>query len=113
MPLDTHDLAAQIAALARQLRGLDQEQVEAACDIAGDILSDDIDPRLEDDSLIDGIRWGHRAAITCERGGGVVLRIRAQGGKAVSHEWMHPVADLDLARYARLIEDAILPQVAS
>lgn len=113
MPIDPHDLAACIASLTAATRHLDHDLVDQACNIASDILHDTTTDRPADDSVMDGIRWGHRAAVTCEHLGGVVLRIRAPGGKAVSHEWLHPVADLDLARLARQIEDAILPQVAS
>ena len=113
MPIDAHDLAAHIAALCTTLRTLDQDTVERACDIATDMLCDSEATSHRDDSLIDGLRWGHRAAITCEINRGVILRIRTPGMRAVSHEYVKPKSDLDLARLARLIEDEIAPQVAS
>lgn len=113
MPIDAHDLAAHIAALCTAMRDLDHDTVERACDIATDMLCDSEATSHRDDSLIDGLRWGHRAAITCEVKRGVILRIRTPDMRAISHEYFTPKSDLALACLARLLEDEIARQVAS
>ncbi len=61
---------------------------EDAIDRASDDLS--TGERADDlfiDSVLDGIRWGVRAAACVERGGGTILRVRAPGGVGITHEW--------------------------
>lgn len=108
MPIDPHDLAARLVALCQEMRDLDHGQVESACDIASDILSEhglgDVFSDAADESLLDGIRWGHRAAVTVERNGGAIIRIRTKGGRAVTHEYAKAPSDLELAQAMRAAE---------
>ena len=114
MPLDSDELGARIAWLCQVLRSASPETLDTACAIASDMLADDAGAdTATDESLIDGIRWGHRAAHICEKQGGVILRIRAQGGSAVSHEFQHAPSDATLAGVARMIEQALTEKVPS
>ena len=109
MPIDPHDLAARLVALCHDMRGMPIDQVDAACNIASDILSEDglgdTFTDAHDHSLLDGIHWGARAALTCECQGGTIIRIRSKGGSAVSHQYLTPIADHQLAAIARILEN--------
>jgi hypothetical protein len=45
------------------------------------------DDDLYADSVIDGIRWGARAAVIIELSGGAMLRVLMPGGARITHEW--------------------------
>ena len=113
MPLKAHEIADRLVALCTELREEDHELVATACNIACDTLADQGTPDLMlDESLLDGIRWGHRAAQTVERDGGAIIRIRAPGGSAVSHEFRSVPPDGTLATLARRLEDVIKAEAA-
>ena len=114
MPLDSDELGARIAWLCQVLRSASPETLDTACAIASDMLADDASAdTATDESLIDGIRWGHRAAHICEKQGGAIVRIRAKGGSAVTHEFRHAPRDAQLARLARSIEQHLTDTVPS
>lgn len=92
------DLAEQIAELCAVLMDADRDTVEAAIDEVGDWADADGTDQAALDSILDGIRWGHRAAIVVERHGGTILRLRTPGGVAVTHEWAGTPGDDDLRR---------------
>jgi len=84
----TMTLSDTIRALIEYARDMEVDDFEAALDAASDDLatgeaSDD----LFTESVIDGIRWGLRAAMVVEFGGGTILRVRKPGGVCISHEW--------------------------
>ena len=84
----TMTLSDTIRALIEYARDMEVDDFEAALDAASDDLatgeaSDD----LFTESLIDGIRWGLRAAMVVEFGGGTILRVRKPGGVGITHEW--------------------------
>ena len=108
MPHDTHDLAERLAALCRELRDLDHDTVDTACMFAADILSEDGGATAQaDDAVLDGLRWGHRAAHIVARKGGTILRLLAPGGSYVTHEFRAPVSDAHAAMVLRGVENLI------
>lgn len=113
MSQKTSDLAARIADLIADLAEHKPTEIERGCDLArGVLLSDSANESVEL-SILDGLRWGWRAGHFVEREGGAMVRIRARGNSAVTHEYRHAPSDAQLARLARLIEKTLTEQVPS
>jgi len=100
----------RIADLCRSIMEADQEEIETAIDAASDILSESFDglDAMVAESILDGLRWGFRAAATIELGGGTLIRIRAPGGVAITHEWLDRPTDETVSRIMKSITEAIL-----
>jgi len=77
-----------IRALIEYARDMETDDFEAALDAASDDLATgDRSDDLFTESMLDGIRWGLRAAMVVEFGGGTILRVRKPGGVGITHEW--------------------------
>jgi hypothetical protein len=64
------------------------DEVEAAVDrVADDLCTGEKTDDLVLDSVLDGLRFGKRAAAAVELGGGMMIRLRAPGGLSITHEW--------------------------
>ena len=57
--------------------------------IGDDLSTGERDDDLYAESVIDGIRWGARAAVSVELAGGAMLRAVLPDGKRITHEWAH------------------------
>ena len=109
----TSDLAARIADLIADLAEHEPTEIERACDIARGMLESESANEAVEMSILDGLRWGWRAGHFVEREGGAMVRIRAKGNSAVTHEYRHAPSDALLARLARLIETTLTERVPS
>jgi hypothetical protein len=70
---------------------------DALSAVSGDLSCGERDDDLYADSVIDGIRWGARAAVTIELSGGAMLRVLMPGGVRITHEWgVHADADAQI-----------------
>ena len=82
-------LKAHIAAVVEGLRHLD---VDSAADLIAEVADDLAEGGAEDlfnGAILDGIRWGHTAAVIVETNGGAMLRVVLPGGVGITHEWVH------------------------
>jgi hypothetical protein len=80
---------AAVEVLTDVLRRAPVQSVEQAVDHVSDALA--TGDRSDDactESILDGIRWGCRAAASVELGGGTLLRIIAPHGTRITHEWL-------------------------
>lgn len=81
-------LSYAIRALVDYARDMEIDDFEDAISAASDDL--ETGEKTYDrftDSVLDGIRWGLRAAVTVELDGGTILRVRKPGGVGITHEW--------------------------
>lgn len=81
-------LSDAIRALVEYARDMEVDAFEDVISAASDDLASG--GRTYDrftDSVLDGIRWGMRAAVTVELDGGTILRVRSPGGVGITHEW--------------------------
>ena len=105
----TLTLSDTIRALIEYARDMEVDDFEAALDAASDDLaageaSDD----LFTDSLLDGIRWGLRAAVVVELNGGTILRVRKPGGVGITHEFLgSPNSNLGRASIMQTVNAAM------
>jgi len=102
-------LKSQIIALCHALEDSVHETVEAAIDQASDDLTHNSDQgeRLWRESVLDGLRWGYRAAASVEMAGSTILRIREPGGVAITHEWGDGISAAGFARVMESIQSAM------
>lgn len=107
MPFDANDIAARFAALCNDLRSASSDDMQKACDIASDILSENPDSDLRDESLLDGIRWGHRAAHICEMHGGTLIRVRMPGASALTYEFRKTMDDARIGAAMAALRQAL------
>ena len=80
-------LKGHIKAVLEGIRHLD---VDSAADLIAEVSDEIAEDRTENainGAILDGIRWGYRAAVTVEMGGGAMLRVILPGGIAMTHEW--------------------------
>lgn len=87
---------------------LDVETVERAIDATSDLLS--TGERLEDlvaDAILDGIRFGFRAAVHVEMAGGMMIRIIERGGIRLTNEFASGLESPRRVALVRAIEAAI------
>lgn len=85
--MNKDELKHHITAVLRGIRDLD---VDAAADLLAEVGDDLAGDRAEDmvnGAILDGIRWGHAAAVGVEMGGGAMLRVCLPGGVGITHEW--------------------------
>lgn len=103
------DLSIRIASLCQAIMAADHEDIETSIDAALDMLSEghDRSDTLVAESILDGLRWGFRAAATVELGGGTMVRIRVPGGAGITHEWLDRPSPKQIARIIETIEQAI------
>lgn len=80
-------LKAHIAAVVEGLRHLDVDAVADLIAEVADDLAGDRDDDLFNGAILDGIRWGHTAALQVEMAGGAMLRVMLPGGIGITHEW--------------------------
>lgn len=77
--------------LKRQIRAVLTGIKHLSVDEADDVIMavcDESDPGdFMDAAILDGLRWGYRAAVTVELAGGALLRAIMPGGVAITHEW--------------------------
>jgi hypothetical protein len=77
-----------IRAIIDEIQRLGIEGFEDALSaVSGDLSCGERDDDLYADSVIDGIRWGARAAVIIELSGGAMLRVLMPGGVRITHEW--------------------------
>lgn len=102
------EIRRRIIDLVNAIEGSEREDMESAIDAASDYLC--IGENRADDlaieSILDGLRWGFRAAAVVELGGGTVLRIRAPGGIGITHEWVDSPSPMRIASIMESIERA-------
>ncbi|WP_314188814.1 hypothetical protein [Paracoccus yeei] len=80
-------LKSHIKALIEGLKHID---VDSAADLIAEVSDEMAEDRTEDainGAILDGIRWGYRAAVGVEMGGGAMLRVVLPGGIGITHEW--------------------------
>lgn len=81
-------LKGHIAAVIEVLRHLD---VDSAADLIAQVADEEATGDRSDDAFtdaaLDGLRWGHHAAVVVEMGGGALLRVIEPGGVAITSEW--------------------------
>lgn len=78
-----------IRTILNESQRLDRDDFDGALDAVSDDLSTgEREDDLYLDSVLDGIRWGCRAAVVVELGGSTILRLRAPGGVGITHEWL-------------------------
>ena len=87
--MSNHDmretLKDHIKAVLEGIRHLDTESAaDLVAEVADEIAGDD---DLINGAILDGIRWGYRAAVAVEIGGGAMLRAILPGGATITHEW--------------------------
>lgn len=98
------ELEAVLARLVRLLAAARTEAVEDAANAVSDRLA--TGERGEDlvtEAILDGVRFGHRAAVAVELGGGLMVRILEPGGIRLTHEWGAPGAEHRRALVAALV----------
>lgn len=102
------EIRRRIIDLVNTIEGSEREDMESAIDAASDYLC--IGENRADDlaieSILDGLRWGFRAAGVVEKAGGTVLRIRAPGGICITHEWVDSPSPTRIASIMESIEQA-------
>lgn len=84
-----NQLKAHIAAVVEGIRHL---SLDDAADLLAEVADDLAEDRTEDlfnGAILDGIRWGHTAAVIVETNGGAILRAVLPGGIGITHEWVH------------------------
>lgn len=94
---------------AQRLHG---DDFEAAIDAVNDELTTgERDDDLYTESVVDGIRWGVRAAVTVDLGQSTLLRICTADGVRISHEWdrSQPMSEEARAMILRSVETAMGP----
>lgn len=102
------DITAAIVALVAALRDATVAEVEDAVDTASDRLSTgDRTDDLAVEAILDGVRYGHRAAVTVERRGGMMVRIIDHGGVRLTHELGRPGDDVARAAIRRAVHEAV------
>lgn len=104
----TAELREKIIAICYAMQDADHRAVEDAIDQASDYLSRG--ERSDDlwfDSVLDGIRWGHRAAGCVEMGGSTLLRICEPGGLRLTHEWHGGISDEGRAMVMETVRKAM------
>ena len=78
---------------------------DALSAVSDDLSCGERDDDLYADSVIDGIRWGARAAVIIELSGGAMLRVLMPGGVRITHEWgVHADADAQIKAALAAIE---------
>ena len=88
-----------IASLVQMIRHQGIDEVDAAINAVSDSFNpSDEAESLMNESILDGIRWGHRCGVTVERLGGTTLRIRSPGGAAITHEFYGQTSPDEMAR---------------
>lgn len=106
--VSVRELERHIARLVRLLVRARHRAVEDAVDAVSDHLaSDDRSESLMVDAILDGIRFGHRAAVAVELGGGMMVRVIEQGGVRLTHEWGLPPGDAERQAIVRGIMTVI------
>lgn len=101
----TDTLQAAIVALARQLAEARHRTVEDAIAAASDQLATgdrNADRVIEE--ILEGIRWGHRAAGTDVS---LMVRIIEPGGMHLTHEWGAPLPEATKSWLVRAVMAAI------
>lgn len=85
----------------------DHEDIDTAINAASDALGERLDrsDTMVAESILDGLLWGFRAAATVELGGGTLVRIRAPGGFAATHEWLDGPSPKLIRRIIATIEE--------
>lgn len=74
--------------LVDEIRNRSIDEVEDALTMIADAMATgDKTDDLQADAIIDGIRWGSRAAVVVEMGGGAMLRAIRPNGARITHEW--------------------------
>ena len=82
------DLKAAIKTIIEESQRLDVEGFEDELNAIGDDLaSGEKSDDLYLESVIDGVRWGARAAVSVELGGGALVRVALPDGVRITHEW--------------------------
>lgn len=92
MPNLHERLKSHITAVLEDLRYLD---VDSAADLIAEVADEIAEGGPEDlfnGAILDGIRWGHTAAVTVEMGGGAMLRAILPGGCGITHQWAEEAA---------------------
>lgn len=72
------------------LEGIRHMDVDAADDLIAEVADEVSEDRTDDafnGAILDGIRWGYRAAVVVEMGGGAMVRTILPGGIGITHEW--------------------------
>ena len=77
-----------IETIIEESRRLGVEGFEDALNAVGDELAcGEKGDGLYLESVIDGVRWGARAAVSVELGGGALVRVALPDGVRITHEW--------------------------
>ena len=80
------------------VRDLSIDEAEAAIDAVSDhLFPADRSEGMMNESILDGLRWGIRAGVIVEFGGGTIVRTRRPGGEAITHEWRGAVSTAEIA----------------
>lgn len=88
-------LTDMIVQMIETIRDMDATDVQDAISEAGDLLrSGDRSDDLWTGAVIDGLRWGHRAAGCVEMGGSTLLRMIEPGGVRITHEWCGGISEV-------------------
>jgi hypothetical protein len=88
MNTSVNNLREKLRACVEALLDASVDEVEAAVDAVSDLMA--CGEKTDDlvlDSVLDGLRFGKRAAAAVELGGGMMIRLRAPGGFSITHEW--------------------------
>lgn len=109
MPNKSDRLADAVRFVIDEAQRLTSDDFEAALDrVADEIATGERDDDLYQESIIDGIRWGVRAAVCVEFGGGTILRVLSPGGVRITHEWLgKPQSDLGRASILNTVKVAM------
>jgi|AntRauMFilla1563_2_1112583.scaffolds.fasta_scaffold29005_2 hypothetical protein len=90
---------ATIRALVMAIKDQGIDEIDAAINAVSDsFFPSDRAESLMIESILDGIRWGHRCGVTCELAGRTTLRIRYPGGHAITHEFFGEATPSDMSR---------------
>ena len=72
------------------LDGLQALDVDGAADMITEVADEIAGDRCDDlfnGAVLDGLRWGHHAAVVVEMGGGAMVRVIMPGGATITNEW--------------------------
>lgn len=108
-------LAERLIAAAEALYRAGPDEAEAALDRAHDALAETGERQadLARAAILDGFRWGRRAAGACVLGGETMLRIVGPDGVAVSFQWLSaPKSAAGRATIMRAVQIAMGDQAA-
>lgn len=97
-----------IRAIIDEAQRLSVDDFEAAINAASDDLqTGERDDDLYIESVLDGIRWGVRAAVVVDFGGGAMVRVYIPDGGRITHEWQshrHAKPQIEAALDVILVE---------